>query len=131
MKTIDYIDALRAKHGLPSDYAAAAMLGISRQQISNYRTGRNTMDNKTAFKLAAALDLPASAIIASVEAERAQTADDREFWRHAAKVAACIMLAPLLALNPIESRAFAPSRHGAEIYILRFRRLIGAMLFAA
>lgn len=37
MRTADFLDALRSRYAIPSDYALAPMLGVTRQQVSRYR----------------------------------------------------------------------------------------------
>ena len=43
MKTVEYLDAIKAKLLLPSDYAIAKTLGVTYQSIQAYRSGRSAM----------------------------------------------------------------------------------------
>lgn len=116
--TIRYLDAAKARAGLISDYALAKRLGMPQSTMSSYRTGRRQLDALAAFQVAELAGIDAREVIAAVELDKAKTAREREFWMHAAKVAACILLAPVLATMPIESRAFA-SFDSATGYTLR------------
>jgi predicted transcriptional regulator len=78
--TIDYLDEMKAKHGMPSDYAAAKALGVSRASISLYRTGKNQFDNFTAAKVADLLGVDVLEIIAAVNHERSKDDERRAFW---------------------------------------------------
>ncbi len=64
-----------------SDYAAAKILGITRQRISNYRTGRNSFDNEIAFKIAVMLDMNPSEVIAELNFDKAKTPEKKKFWQ--------------------------------------------------
>lgn len=78
MKAENWIDHVKAKKGLQSDYAAAKMLGLSRNAISNYRSGlRTTLDEETAAKVANALGMNPAGIIIDQLAERAKSPDVR------------------------------------------------------
>lgn len=78
--TVDYLDALKAKLGLPSDYAAAKLLGVSRAACSRYRTGVSTFDDEVAFKVAELLEINPLEVIVSARAERAANEDARSRW---------------------------------------------------
>lgn len=78
--TVDYLDALKAKLGLPSDYAAAKLLGVSRAACSRYRTGVSTFDDEVAFKVAEFLEINPLEVIVSARAERALSEDARARW---------------------------------------------------
>jgi predicted transcriptional regulator len=81
MKTsLDYLDEMKAKQGLPSDYAAANVLGVSRAAVSAYRVGRNQFDNLTAAKVAELLGIDAMEVIAAVNYERAKDEHTRALW---------------------------------------------------
>ncbi|HEB56797.1 MAG TPA: XRE family transcriptional regulator [Gammaproteobacteria bacterium] len=101
-----------------SDYAAAKLLGITRQRISNYRTGRNHFDNEMAFKIAVMLDMNPSELIAELSAERARTPEKKKFWQgqfrrlHGATgltLFALLFIFPSL-FNPVEASTLNISR---------------------
>lgn len=88
MNTIEFIDTLKSRYNLPSDYAAAKKLGISKQQVSKIRNNGTTLDDCSAFKIAELLDLQPAYVVACMNLERAENAEKKElvnFWRsHAA-----------------------------------------------
>ena len=87
MNSVQFIDAVRARHGLTSDNKVAAFLGIPRPRISLYRTGTRKLDPDACLKVAKALDLPAEHVFASVQAERAKRTEHRRVWERLAKIA--------------------------------------------
>lgn len=83
--TNEFIDAVKVRHGLETDYALAKLLGIRHSNVSNYRAGRSTMDNRTAVKVAELLAMKPMEVIAAVEMERARDEKTKGFWmRYAA-----------------------------------------------
>lgn len=80
MKTPEYLDAIRAKHELPSDYAVAKILGISRSAISNYRNNDKNFDDEVARRVAALLGISPEIVVLDMHAERAQTEEMRALW---------------------------------------------------
>lgn len=78
--TIQFLDAVKEKLGIESDYALAKRLGFSLSTVSNYRTGRRVLDDDAALTVALALDIHPFNVIASVNAERAKTPEQRERW---------------------------------------------------
>lgn len=83
MKTTEYLDAIKARHGLPSDYALAKLMNCSRSGISGYRSGRTTFDDATARRVADLLDLDAVEVVIAAHAERAKAPEDRALWERA------------------------------------------------
>jgi len=84
MKTIDFLDQLKAVHNLPSDYAISQRLGLSRQQVSKYRSGREAMSDEIALEVASMLDIDPGYVVACMHAERARDAGVRSVWEHVA-----------------------------------------------
>lgn len=98
MKTVQLLDAVRAKHKLPSDYAAAGLLGLTRAQISRYRNGKDFFGDEVALRVAALLEADPAVIVADMHAERARDEQGRALWLgiserlRAAGVAAVVLL---------------------------------------
>lgn len=89
MKTTnEFLDAVKVRHGLESDYALAKALGVGTSVIGNYRVGRSHLNNTMAAKVAELLALDPLEVIAAAEIERAERAKDEKakgFWmRYAA-----------------------------------------------
>lgn len=84
MKTVDFLDAVKAAYGLTSDYQLAKKLAVSTSRITNYRTNRSTMDDSLALQIADLLDVEPLLVMASVHAEREEkngSEDVANFWR--------------------------------------------------
>ncbi len=82
LKTIDrYLDAAKARHKLPSDYALAKKLKVGASHISNYRSGRSHPDDAMAVHLARLLDIGPLEIIAAAHYHRASKLGDSEGMR--------------------------------------------------
>lgn len=85
MKTCnDWLDAVKKRHKLESDYALAKLLGVQQTNISRYRLGRGSMDVYTAARVAELLNEDALKVIATAEAERARNDEQRTFWKRLA-----------------------------------------------
>jgi hypothetical protein len=88
--TIDFLNDLRAAHGLTSDYQLAKLFGCRQQTISNYRTGKTAFDEAAAVRVAELLNVRPAYVLACVAAERSKNAPARAAWTEAAE-ALCIM----------------------------------------
>lgn len=98
--TIELMDALRVRYGLTSDYQLAHFLGVERQAVSHYRTGR-TLGDDTAIKVAELLGMDWAYVIACVHAERAQRDETKNLWAGLAKKLAPTALALLVGCTVI------------------------------
>jgi DNA-binding transcriptional regulator YdaS (Cro superfamily) len=78
--TIQFLDAVKEKLGIDSDYALAKRLGFSLSGVSSYRTGRRFLDDDAALVIATALEIHPFEVIASANAERAKTPEQRARW---------------------------------------------------
>lgn len=85
MKTIEFMDAIKRIHNVPSDYALAPMLGVTRSQISCYRNGKTHLGDDTALKVAELLGLDPGYVAACAHAERAASEGARTMWEGVAK----------------------------------------------
>ena len=100
MKTAaNFLDDLRAKYDLASDYQVAGMLGLKRQQVSAYRTGKHTFDDNIATRVAELLDVPAAYVMACMAAQRAKSPALRKTWEKAAKTLAGTAVALLVGCS--------------------------------
>ncbi|WP_454710700.1 helix-turn-helix domain-containing protein [Cupriavidus nantongensis] len=78
--TLEYVDAVKIKLDLPSDYAIAKALCVTRAAISSYRTGRSYFDDLTAVRVAEVLGINPMEVIAAANRERAKSEDARKVW---------------------------------------------------
>jgi len=69
MKTIQYMDAVKAAYNLASDYQLAKKLGESTSRISLYRSNTSVMNDDMAIKIAYLLDLNPLSVLADAHIE--------------------------------------------------------------
>lgn len=77
------LDAVKKAKGLPSDYALAPFLGVTRSHVSKWRVGRESLSDEKALQVAETLDLEPSYVLALMAAERAERAGNAyavEIW---------------------------------------------------
>lgn len=126
-KTNEYLDMVKNKlisNGLSgSDYNIAKTLDIAQSAMSRYRNHRGTMDDKTCVKVADYLRIDPMEVIASANAERAQTKDDEKFWtgvvkRLSATAAAVLLATSLPHVSDDLSAQTMQARNSAEHCIL-------------
>lgn len=70
VKTVEYLDAVKAAYSLTSDYQLAKKISESANRISQYRVGRNIMDDDLAIKIAYFLDVNPLTVLADAHIER-------------------------------------------------------------
>lgn len=80
MNTIEYLDAVKVKRGITSDYALAKALGVAQPTVIGYRSGRTTINDDTALAIAEILQIHPLQVIACANAERAKTPEQRARW---------------------------------------------------
>jgi anti-sigma-K factor RskA len=85
--TNELVDKFKELKGVASDYAAAKLLDIRPNRISNYRTLTSHADDRTAIMLADALGLDRLETIARINEDRATERSEKEFWRRIASAA--------------------------------------------
>lgn len=79
--TLEFLDALKARHSVQSDYALAKMLGVTHQSASAWRKGRVFFDDSTAIQVGKLLEIDPAYVVACVHAERAKKDDEKAVWR--------------------------------------------------
>ena len=77
MKAFEWIDRVKIAQGIESDYAAAKLLGISKQAISTYRAKGSTLDENASIIVASTLGLAAAGVILDQAAERVKAPEIR------------------------------------------------------
>ncbi|NVO07184.1 MAG: helix-turn-helix transcriptional regulator [Rhodoferax sp.] len=73
MKASDWIDQVKSALNLPSDYAAAKALHITRSAVSKYRSRESTLDEDTAISVAKVLNISPARVVLDQVAERAKS----------------------------------------------------------
>lgn len=79
--TIDFLDAVKARAGVASDYALAPVLGVTRQQVSRFRNKVDYLGDPTAIQVARLLNIEPGYVVASAHAERAKSEDEKLLWK--------------------------------------------------
>lgn len=92
MKTTELLDAVKAALDLPSDYALAHTLGVSRQRVSMWRTSREGLGDEMALKVAGLLEIDPGYVLACLAAERARRPAVRRVWEKVAQGLALVLL---------------------------------------
>lgn len=99
--TADFLDALRVKLDVPSDYALGAKLGMHRQQMSRYRTLQTTFDDEASMRIADILEIDPAFVVASMHAQRAKRSEEKKLWeRIATSMAGVTVILALVAILP-------------------------------
>ena len=83
-KTTELLDMLKTMYDLPSDYAIAKKIGLTRASISSIRNRKSFFNDSNAFNIAELLELDPLKVIASCKYERAQKHGEQElenFWK--------------------------------------------------
>lgn len=81
MKTREYLDAARTAANVPSDYALAKRLEISRGNLCDVRKGKRGLPLDAIYRLAIILEMDPGQLVAELEAERETNPGKAEFWR--------------------------------------------------
>lgn len=113
--TNQYLDAVKARHCLASDYAIAKKLGITHQSVSNYRSGKSKMDETTAFKVAEALEIDPATVIIAAQIEREKKPELRAVWMDIFKKLGGLTTASLLALGLVSAPTPADAKPNSNI----------------
>lgn len=81
MKTTgEYLDAVKAKLDLPSDYATAKALGVTPSTVSKYRLLKSAPDDLVCARIAEILCVEPMEVIAAVHWERSTEPKARALW---------------------------------------------------
>ena len=114
MKTSEYLDQVKSRHALTSDYQLAKRLQVPTQTVSNWRSGTSNPNTFLCFRLAELLDLPAHQVVADIELERAERTGQAETaatWRtwldKLSSTAAAILAAVILSAGGFPGNARA------------------------
>lgn len=109
MRSSDYIDQIRKQRELPSDYAAAKVLGVNKERVSSYRRGVEFSD-EMAIRVAELLGLEPLKVLADVRAQSAKDDQTRQFWRKVGGLSpamAAVMLSGELTASAMQSMSSA------------------------
>lgn len=121
--TVEYLDAIKVRLDLPSDYAVAKALGLTRAAVSKQRLGHSVFDDTTALRVAEILGVDPMEVISAANAERARDEETRRLWERAwGKVTgatAVVAIAAGIGLSAAPSTAKAsPVRNTGSVDIM-------------
>lgn len=106
MRTAEYLDLVRATLHLPSDYALQKPLGITKSQLSKYRTGADSLSDGIALRVAEICQLDAVRVLLDMHMERAKSPEIRAAWATALEKISASFTNLLLGYGPHERRKF-------------------------
>ena len=78
--TAEYLDEVKTKLHLPSDYALAKYWHVSKQDISQYRSGKRTLGEERAIEVARIIGIDPAFTLISSYAERAKSDEAKIVW---------------------------------------------------
>jgi len=76
--SLQLLDMVKARHRLPSDYAAAKVIGLSKQSLSRIRAGIHTFGPEGCIKVAKLLEIEPLRVIASARIEQLEKLNDKD-----------------------------------------------------
>lgn len=110
--TEQYLDEVKDRLGLPSDYAIAKALGVTRAAVSRYRMGHSMPDDLVCARIAEILAIEPMEVIAATNYQRSKTDEARHLWEGIwGKVVGAIALNLIVCAVGV---SVAPSTKAAE-----------------
>jgi len=82
-KNTELLDMLKVMYDLPSDYAVAKKIGLTRSNVSSLRNSKSFFNDYNAINIAELLELDPLKVVASCQYERAKKKGSKElenFW---------------------------------------------------
>jgi hypothetical protein len=128
MRTVEFLDAVKRRYALQSDYAISKHFGWRISRVYEYRGGHRELDDEACVQVAQALELPPAYVMACIAEARAKDATIKKYWREAAtllkKSAAAAVATVTLAMAysaPAPAQA-APGQAFDDLYITRRKK---------
>jgi len=118
--TVEFLDAIKAKYGLKSNYALAKKMGQTDTAIARWMHGKNTLADESAMHVAELLEIDPAYVMACCHAEREKNAEVKATWQKIAQrmaVAAAVLVfvgAPIILSSP-DNTIFAGLSDGYDI----------------
>ncbi len=104
MKTLEYLQAVKDRLGITSDYALAKALHVAQPTVTGYRSGRRVIDDEVALSVAEILHIHPLQVIAAANAERAKTPEQRARWSGVMEKFSASFLNLLSGTSPVTRR---------------------------
>jgi len=87
VKSAEFLDAIKEKYGIKTDYRLSRILKIAPSRISMYRSSKREFDADTCKLVAIELDETVEFLLAEIRAVRAMRTKHEAAWRRLARVA--------------------------------------------
>lgn len=81
MNTMEYMQAVKTKLGIESDYALSKALQVTKQTVSRYAQGKGYFDDAVAVKVAELLQIHPGLVMLDMHRERAKTPAEQSIWQ--------------------------------------------------
>lgn len=138
MTTNDYLDAVKMRLSIDSDYRLSKVFGCHTSAISNYRNARSHLCEETAIKVAEILKIDPGQVLADVAAERTKCPAAKAAWEAAARrlsgAAAAVFMSVIIGLgatpHPAQAGSIVAGKYPYEpprLYIMSNRLLVKKM----
>ena len=133
--TIEFLDSVKVKYGLVSDYALAKRLGVSQPTVSTYRTKRLKMEDRVCLRVAELLDIYPAIVLACVHSERAKTDAEKSAWKliyeRLGGIAASVLVATILSAHAPAPAQSSDWLNRNNVYYVKSRRRLNPNRFLA
>lgn len=80
MKSVKYLDQLKTAKHLKNDVALCELLAWGSGRMSQYRTGKNIMDNEACVQVAMELGINPLEVIMAADIDRAEKKGQHSIW---------------------------------------------------
>ena len=113
--TCDFLDAVKARYNLPSDYALAKKLDMTTQMVSQYRKGKDFLSDSRAIQIANLLEIDSGIVAAAIHEERAKTEQEKAMWRGMLERLGGIAASVLIGLGGLSAPAPAQASNADQV----------------
>jgi len=120
MNTLQFLDAIKRKHDLTSDYQLGKFMDWPHPRVSNYRNAARTFGDETCMEVAKALDMELEFVLTSIAAERAKCPAAKKAYRNLARISAAAVICAAVTFGGLSVGNSAPdsARTGYTLYAL-------------
>lgn len=100
MNSTQYLEAVKSRHNLASDYAAAKFLGVTISTARSWAKGSHSMNDEMALKMAELLDIKPEKILLDIHAERAKDSKAKKVFEKLAATFGAVIMSVILSAFP-------------------------------
>lgn len=112
MRSIDYLDAVKKKLAISSNYALSKALEIERQMVNAYYRGERVPDAYACTRIAVLLEIDPALVIAEIQAENEKNEKKRQFWQGFASRAGKLTVVIAVSISMLSSVDDATAKNG-------------------